>query len=109
MRFRSMLLPGSLSLLAVLVLGTAPLRAQTVAVAASPLEFLGFRAGATLDEIAENDYNLNIPRYVDTFEPEPEIDLAAVTAEIKQLDASTAEIDAKIAKYTQGLGIKSPF
>ena len=64
---------------------------------------------ATLDEIAENDYNLNIPRYVDTFEPEPEIDLAAVTAEIKQLDASTAEIDAKIAKYTQGLGIKSPF
>ncbi|MCA9367509.1 type I restriction-modification system subunit M, partial [Candidatus Kaiserbacteria bacterium] len=56
---------------------------------------------ATLDEIAENDYNLNIPRYVDTFEPEQEIDLAAVTAEIKQLDASTADIDSKIAKYTQ--------
>ena len=64
---------------------------------------------ATLDEIAENDYNLNIPRYVDTFEPEPEIDLAAVTAEIKQLDASTADIDSKIAKYTQELGIESPF
>ena len=64
---------------------------------------------ATLDEIAENDYNLNIPRYVDTFEPEQEIDLAAVTAEIKQLDASTADIDSKIAKYTQELGIESPF
>ena len=64
---------------------------------------------ATLDEIAENDYNLNIPRYVDTFEPEPEIDLAAVTAEIKQLDASTADIDAKIKQYTQELGIESPF
>lgn len=64
---------------------------------------------ATLDEIAENDYNLNIPRYVDTFEPEPEIDLAAVTAEIKQLDASTDDIDSKIAKYTQELGIESPF
>lgn len=64
---------------------------------------------ATLDEIAENDFNLNIPRYVDTFEPEPEIDLAAVTAEIKQLDASTADIDAKIKKYTQELGIDSPF
>ena len=64
---------------------------------------------ASLDEIAENDYNLNILRYVDTFEPEPEIDLAAVTAEIKQLDASTAEIDAKIAKYTQELGIEAPF
>ena len=64
---------------------------------------------ATLDEIAENDFNLNIPRYVDTFEPEPEIDLATVTAEIKQLDASTADIDAKIKKYTQELGIEAPF
>ena len=64
---------------------------------------------ATLDEIKENDYNLNIPRYVETFEPEPEIDLAAVTAEIKQLDASTDDIDSKIAKYTQELGIESPF
>ena len=46
---------------------------------------------------------------VDTFEPEQEIDLAAVTAEIKQLDASTGDIDSKIAKYTQELGIESPF
>lgn len=64
---------------------------------------------ATLDEIAENDYNLNIPRYVDTFEPEPEIDLAAVTAEIKQLDVSTSDIDAKIKQFTEELGIESPF
>lgn len=64
---------------------------------------------ASLNEIAENDYNLNIPRYVDTFEPEPEIDLAAVTAEIKQLDDSTTDIDAKIAKYTEELGIEAPF
>ena len=64
---------------------------------------------ATIDEIAENDYNLNIPRYVDTFEPEPEIDLAAVTAEIKQLDASTSDIDAKIKQFTQELGIEAPF
>src|SRR5574344_1678765 len=42
---------------------------------------------ATLDEIAENDYNLNIPRYVDTFEPEPEIDLDEVVGDIKKLDA----------------------
>ena len=41
---------------------------------------------ASLAEIAENDFNLNIPRHVDTFEPEPEIDLTAVTAEIKQID-----------------------
>ncbi len=64
---------------------------------------------ASLEEIAENDYNLNIPRYVDTFEPEPEIDLAAVTAEIKQLDANTVDIDTKIKQYTQELGIEAPF
>jgi type I restriction enzyme M protein len=64
---------------------------------------------ASLNEIAENDYNLNIPRYVDTFEPEPEIDLDEVVKDIKQLDADMVDIDAKIAKYTQELGIESPF
>lgn len=39
---------------------------------------------ASLDEIKENEFNLNIPRYVDTFEPEPEIDLGDITKEIKE-------------------------
>jgi len=39
---------------------------------------------ADFKEIEENDYNLNIPRYVDTFEPEPEIDLGEITKEIKE-------------------------
>lgn len=64
---------------------------------------------ATLDEIKENDYNLNIPRYVDTFEEEEEIDLDAVVAEIRKVDMEAAELDKKIAKYTQELGIASPF
>lgn len=64
---------------------------------------------ATLEEVKENDYNLNIPRYVDTFEPEPEIDLDAVVAEIHQLDTDAAELGAKIKKYTDELGIRSPF
>src|SRR5699024_7341892 len=38
------------------------------------------------DEIAENDYNLNIPRYVDTFEPEPEVDIAETQQEIEALE-----------------------
>lgn len=41
---------------------------------------------ATLDEIKENDYNLNIPRYVDTFVPEEPIDLKKVAEEMKQTD-----------------------
>ena len=47
---------------------------------------------ATLQEVAENDYNLNIPRYVDTFEEEEPIDIKAVMAEIKELEAKRAEL-----------------
>lgn len=64
---------------------------------------------ASLDEIRENGYNLNIPRYVDTFEEEPEIDLDEVVAEIRKLDKESAELDKKILEYTRELGIKSPF
>jgi type I restriction enzyme M protein len=64
---------------------------------------------ASLDEIKNNDYNLNIPRYVDTFEEEEEIDLDAVVAEIRKLDTTSAELDKKIKQYTDELGIPSPF
>ena len=63
---------------------------------------------AKLSEIAENDYNLNIPRYVDTFEPEPEVDLAAVTAALKQIDSDLGNVDAKIAGFCNELGIEAP-
>lgn len=60
---------------------------------------------ATLKEIEENDYNLNIPRYVDTFEEEEEIDIKAVMAEIKSLEAKRTELDAQIEVYLKELGI----
>ena len=60
---------------------------------------------ATLKEIEENDYNLNIPRYVDTFEEEEEIDIQAVMAEIKALEAKRSELDAQIEVYLKELGI----
>jgi len=64
---------------------------------------------ASLAEVAENDYNLNIPRYVDTFEEEEPIDLAEVSGEIKKIDADMIETDKKIAAYCKELGIASPF
>lgn len=64
---------------------------------------------ATLKEIAENDYNLNIPRYVDTFEEEEEVDLNAVAAELKKLDVEMAMNDKIIAGYCKELGIETPF
>ena len=60
---------------------------------------------ATLQEIKENDYNLNIPRYVDTFEEEEEIDIHAVMTEIKELEAKRAELDKQIDVYLKELGL----
>jgi len=59
---------------------------------------------ASLKEIKENDYNLNIPRYVDTFEEEPEIDLAAVLAERKTLKSELAQIESEMDGYLKELG-----
>ena len=64
---------------------------------------------ATMDEIAENGFNLNIPRYVDTFEPEPEIDLNAVAKEIRGLQSEIKDIDAKLKPYFKELGLDFPF
>lgn len=61
---------------------------------------------AQLSEIEENEYNLNIPRYVDTFEEEEKIDIQAVQKEIKELEAKRAELDAEISKYLKELGIE---
>ena len=60
---------------------------------------------ASLDEIKENDYNLNIPRYVDTFEEEEEIDLNLVSQKIKSIDKEIAEIDEKLSVYLKELGL----
>ena len=59
---------------------------------------------ATLQEVKDNDYNLNIPRYVDTFEEEAEIDLVAVRAEREQLKNQLAELEVQMAKYLEELG-----
>ena len=64
---------------------------------------------ASLDEIRENDYNLNIPRYVDTFEEEEPVDLEAVVSELRALESEMKETDTTIAGFCQELGISSPF
>ena len=63
---------------------------------------------APMTEIAENDYNLNIPRYVDTFEADEDIDLDAVLAELKAVDAGSADVDARFAAYCAELGLELP-
>jgi type I restriction enzyme M protein len=57
------------------------------------------------DEIAENDYNLNIPRYVDTFEPEQEIDVAALQKEIIALETELTKVRQRMTSYLRELGV----
>jgi len=61
---------------------------------------------ATLDEIKENEFNLNIPRYVDTFEPEPEVDIPAIQREIATLEAELAVVQKELAKHLKELGLQ---
>ncbi|MFZ1699749.1 MAG: type I restriction-modification system subunit M [Pyrinomonadaceae bacterium] len=59
---------------------------------------------ATIEEIEENDFNLNIPRYVDTFEEEAEIDIALVQKEIELLEAELNNVQLDLEKYLKELG-----
>ncbi|HLW39989.1 MAG TPA: N-6 DNA methylase, partial [Brumimicrobium sp.] len=58
-----------------------------------------------LSEIKENDYNLNISRFIDTSEPEPEVNIEAVHQKIAELENREAEIDEKLAGFLKELGI----
>jgi len=64
---------------------------------------------ASLEEIAENDYNLNIPRYVDTFEEEEPIDLDTVASELVELDDELSKVNNEIISFCNELGIVLPF
>ncbi|HAX02660.1 MAG: type I restriction-modification system subunit M [Tenericutes bacterium GWC2_34_14] len=60
---------------------------------------------ATLKKIEENDYNLNIPRYVDTFEEVKMIDLEEVKENIQTIKEELAQVEEKINKYLNELGL----
>ena len=57
------------------------------------------------NEIRANDYNLNIPRYVDTFEEEELIDIDEVKQNIANIEAELAEVQAQMKKYMEELGL----
>jgi len=60
---------------------------------------------ATFEEIKENDYNLNIPRYVDTFEEEEEIDINEVKANIQKIEQELTKIKEEMNQYLEELGL----
>lgn len=64
---------------------------------------------ATIDEIRENDFNLNIPRYVDTFEEEELVDIDKVAKDLKKLQSKEKDLQSEIGKFCDELGIDKPF
>jgi len=64
-----------------------------------------YAALATLADIQAADYNLNIPRYVDTFEEEEEVDILAVQKEIEEIEAELIQVQAEMKKYLEELGL----
>ena len=67
-----------------------------------------YSAIVTIEQIKENDWNLNIPRYVDSFEVEDEVDLNALSAQLAELDNESSVVDREIASFCKELGIKPP-
>lgn len=60
---------------------------------------------ASFDEIKENDFNLNIPRYMDTFEEEEIVDIAEVQRNIASIKVELAQVQAQMKKYLEELGL----
>jgi type I restriction enzyme M protein len=60
---------------------------------------------ASIDEVKENDYNLNIPRYVDTFEEEELVDMGEVAKNIARIKKELAEVEVQMTMYLRELGL----
>jgi len=61
---------------------------------------------ADLDELKENEFNLNVPRYVDISQPEEEIDIQSTINELKKLEKERQEIESKVQQDLKELGLK---
>jgi type I restriction enzyme M protein len=60
---------------------------------------------ATIEEIQENDYNLNIPRYVDTFEEEEPVDIEATKEKIVNIENELVAVKEQMQGYLEELGL----
>lgn len=75
---------------------------------AARVEEYRFSRRVPRDEIAANGYNLNIPRYVDTYVAPMEIDLGAIVQDLRRIETDMAAVDEEIRKFCAELGLESP-
>ncbi len=76
-----------------------------MALYANPAELAKHARVVDVSEVIENEYNLNIPRYVDTFEPEAPIDVAAALKELDSAEHARAEAETRLRELLKGAGL----
>jgi type I restriction enzyme M protein len=77
---------------------------ELIALYADPDELLKQARVVGLDEIEENEFNLNIPRYVDTFEPEPRIEVSEALVALRTTERNLKEVESKLTGYLEAIG-----
>lgn len=77
---------------------------ELVALYADPDELLKHARVVGLDEIEENEFNLNIPRYVDTFEPEPRVEVKDALKALREAEAAAKAAEAGLSRLLRGAG-----
>ena len=68
-----------------------------------------YSSRVNIEKIKENDFNLNIPRYVDTFEEDVIVDIKEVSKKLKELRVNEVKLESKIAEFCSELNISNPF
>ena len=77
---------------------------ELIALYADPDELLKHARVVGLDEIAENEFNLNIPRYVDTFEPEPRVEVKDALKALGEAEAAVKNSEKELGNLLQKFG-----
>jgi type I restriction enzyme M protein len=78
--------------------------AELVALYAEPDELLKHARVVGLEELRENEFNLNIPRYVDTFEPEPQLEVKDALASLREVEAVARDAEKELARLITVFG-----
>jgi type I restriction enzyme M protein len=77
---------------------------ELIALYADPDELLKYARVVGLEEIEENEFNLNIPRYVDTFEPEPRVEVKDALRSLSEADAAAKRAEAELSRLLREAG-----
>ena len=77
---------------------------ELVALYADPDELLKHARVVGLDEIEENEFNLNIPRYVDTFEPEPRVEVKDALKALRDAEAAAKSVEIELERLLSEVG-----